>query len=51
MGKHFFHSFRDANAKRMDHYIIPILVGNGPDTIIIHVGTNDVLNKANAKKQ
>ena len=31
----------------MNHYIAPSLVDDKPDAVIIHVGTNDVLNKLN----
>ena len=31
----------------MNHYIIPSLVDDKPDAVIIYVGTNDVLNKLN----
>ena len=31
----------------MNHYITPSLVDDKPDAVIIHVGTNDVLNKLN----
>ena len=29
--------------KQLDHYIIPSLVYNKPDTVLIHVGTNNTL--------
>ena len=45
--KAFFRSFRGANAKQLRHFIIPILVNDKPDAIVIHVGTNDILNLAN----
>ena len=31
----------------MNHYITPSLVDDKPDALIMHVGTNDVLNKLN----
>ena len=46
-GKAFFKTFSGANTKQLSHYIIPSLVDNKPDKVIIHVGTNDVLNGAN----
>ena len=46
-GKAFFKTFSGANTKQLSHYIIPSLVDDKPDTVIIHVGTNDVLNGAN----
>ena len=46
-GKAFFRSFSGANAKQLRHYIIPALIDDKPDAIVIHVGTNDILNHAN----
>ena len=46
-GKAFFRSFNGENAKQLRHYIIPTLIDDKPDTIVIHVGTNDILNHAN----
>ena len=46
-GKAFFRSFTGANAKQLRHFIIPILVNDKPDAIVVHVGTNDILNHAN----
>ena len=31
----------------LDHYILPPLVDDKPDAVIIHVGTNDILTNAN----
>ena len=45
-GKAFFRSFSGANAKQLRHYIIPTLIDDKPDAIVIHVGTNDILNYA-----
>ena len=42
-GKAYFLSFRGATSKQLHHYIIPSLVGDKPDAVIIHVGTNDIL--------
>ena len=46
-GKTFFRSFSGANAEQVRHYIIPILIDDKPDPIVIQVGTNDILNHAN----
>ena len=46
-GKAFSRSFSGANAKQLCSYIILSLVNNKPDAIVIHVGTNDILNHAN----
>ena len=43
-GKAFFRSFSGANAKQIQHYIIPTLTDDQPDAIIIHAGTNDIIN-------
>ena len=45
-GKAFFRSFSGANAKQLRHYIIPTLVDDKSDAIVIHVGKNDILNHA-----
>ena len=45
-GKAFFRSFRCANSKQLNHYIIPTLVDDKPDVILLHVGTNDILSNA-----
>ena len=49
-GKAFFRSFNGANAKQLRHYIIPTLIDDKPDAIVIHVGTNDILNHAKYHK-
>ena len=46
-GKAFFRSFSGANTKQLRHYIIPTLVDDKSDAIVIHVGKNDILNHAN----
>ena len=46
-GKAFFRSFSGTNAKQLRHYIIPTLIDDRPGAIVIHVGTNDILNHAN----
>ena len=45
-GKAFFRSFRCANSKQLNHYIIPTLVDDKPDVVLLHVGTNDILSNA-----
>ena len=45
-GKAYFRSFIGATSKQLDHYIIPSLVDNKAGTVIIHVGTNDILYSA-----
>ena len=40
-------SFSAGNTKQLDHYILPPLVDDKPDAVIIHVGTNDILTNAN----
>ena len=45
--KAFFRSFSDANAKQLRHYIIPTLIDDKSDVIVIHVGTTDILNHTN----
>ena len=46
-GKAIFRSFSNANTKQLDHYILPPLVDDKRDAVIIHVGTNDILTNAN----
>ena len=46
-GKAYFRSFSSATSKQLDHYIIPSLVDDHPDAVIIHVGTNDISYNAN----
>ena len=46
-GKAFFRSFSGALAKQLRHYIIPTLIDVKSNVIVIHVGTNDILNHAN----
>ena len=42
----FFRFFSGANVKQL-HYIIPTLINIKPGAIVIHTGTNDILNYAN----
>ena len=46
-GKAFFRCFSGSTSKQLNHYIIPSLVVDKLDAVIIHVRTNDVLNKLN----
>ena len=46
-GKAIFRSFSGANTKQLNHYMVPPLVDDKPDTVIIHIVTNDVLENAN----
>ena len=36
--------FPGVNANHLNHYIIPTLSEDKPDTVIIHVGVNDIMN-------
>ena len=44
-GKAFFRCFIGSTSKQLNHYIIPS--ADKPDAVIIHVETNDILNKLN----
>ena len=46
-GKAFFRSSSGANSKQLDQYIIPTIVDDKPDVVLLHVGTNDILSNAN----
>ena len=46
-GKAIFRSFSGAKTKQFDHYILPSLVHDKSDAVIIHVGTNDILTNTN----
>ena len=37
-----FKCFRGANAKQMDYYVVPTLVDEKQDSIILHIGSNDI---------
>ena len=39
MAKLYFCSFSGLTSTELDHYIIPSLVADKPDAVIIHVGT------------
>ena len=42
-GKAIFQPFSGSNTNQLDHYILPPLVDDKPDAVIIHEGTNDIL--------
>ena len=46
-GKRIFYSCSGANTKRLHHYIIRASVDGHPDTVLIHVGTTDIINGEN----
>ena len=50
-GKAFFRSFSGANARQLQHYIMPTLQDDKPDAIIIHVGTNDILTNSQDEEE
>ena len=37
----YFKCFGDANTKQLDYYVIPTLAEESPDSVIIHIGSND----------
>lgn len=43
----YFRSFRESDVKKSHLYIIHTLADDHPDAILVHVGTNDILNGAN----
>ena len=49
-GKAIFRSFSGANTRQLDHYILPPLVDDKPDAVIIHVGTNNILTNTNLRR-
>ena len=38
----YFKCFNGANTKQLDYYVIPVLVDEKPQTIGIHIGSNDI---------
>ena len=40
--KLYFKCFSGTNTKQLDHYVIPVLVYKKPQTIFIHIGSNDI---------
>ena len=41
-GKSHLNGFREANIKRLDHFITPTLAEDRPDIVIIHIGSSDI---------
>ena len=41
-GSTFIKSFPGANAKELTHYVVPTLVEQSPDAVIVHVGSNNI---------
>ena len=37
-----FKCFRGANTKQLDYYVVPTLVDEKPESIILHIGSNDI---------
>ena len=50
-GKPFLDRISGANTKQLQHYIMPTLQNDKPDAVIIHVGTNDILQKNQNEKE
>ena len=44
-GKTYFHVFRGATSKRLNHYILPILHEDHPEVVLLHIGSNDINNQ------
>ena len=40
--KVYFKCFSGANTKQLDHYVLPVLVDEKPQTVVIHIGSNDI---------
>ena len=40
--KVYFKCFSGANTKQLNHYVIPVLVDKKPQTVFIHIGSNDI---------
>ena len=40
--KVYFQCFSGANTKQLDHYVIPALVDEKPQTVLMHIGSNDI---------
>ena len=38
----YFKFFSGANTKQLNYYIVPTLVDETPQTVIIHIGSNDL---------
>ena len=37
-----FKCFSGANTKQLDYYVVPTLVDETPQTVVIHIGSNDI---------
>ena len=37
-----FQCFRGANTKQLDYYVVPTLVDEKPESLILHIGSNDI---------
>ena len=46
-GKAIFRYFSGTNTKQLDHYILPPLVDDKSDAVIIHIGYNDIMTNSN----
>ena len=44
-GKTYFHVFRGATSKRLNHYILPVLHEEHPEVVLLHIGSNDINNQ------
>ena len=40
--KFYFNCFSRTNTKQLDHYVIPVLFDEKPQTVVIHIGSNDI---------
>ena len=41
----YFKCFSGANTKQLDYYIVPTLVDETPQTIVIYTGSNDITER------
>ena len=46
-GKSYIKTFSGSNTKQLNHYILPTLVDESPDIVIIHIGSNDITDRIN----
>ena len=44
-GKTYFTIFRGASSKRLNHYILPTLLEDCTEVVLLHVGSNDINNQ------
>ena len=44
-GNAYINCFSGANSKRLGHYIIPTLMEDQPEIVVIHIGSNDVTHE------